>query len=635
MDKAWHASFKPKFTSKNDLVCKTKKAAKNDKQWDGKVLTQAGQRSICISSLHSQPKLNIQKMLMTCSISFENGAPTVKYLDLPFSHLKNGLPTSVSDEERTIYDFLHNLFDYYEDEFTLGLSDQQRADFMARVRKDRLTKFLVGHLSQMDRDKTTTAEKRNPAEAALRHLTTHNVSAATEVLVRSRNFHLATMISQISNADSLFQEDIAAQLNAWREQNIISEMTEDIRALYELLAGNTGVAHGKPQAPTEDRATTFRISEKYGLDWLHVFALDLWFGKNKTKPIQDVVAAFDQKLSSQEESASPYYSNGEDPMWVILKQYSSLHMKNFEGPTFPASFDSLNKPWDHSSTWRLTRDLQTTMAADQAMSIDAERAAELITTYATELEMKGDIFGALFVLMHLTKADEKAAIMHDFILRHADQLPNPPRAGEPASKDWVELTQLLKIPQEWIHQGLAVLARSQHDSHAELRYLISAGETEEAHQCLCMRVAPRLVIDEAWAELLATIELFGQAKVPPAEWSIGGEVYLEVSRLMVNEKGMMKEARTKMLEKCVRLVIGLGRMIEGKAGREHEEGIEVLEQRVAITEMGRVVAEMMERDGVEAFAEKVSGLPLTADVSARLMSGVARDYYHAIMMKAQ
>ena len=574
-------------------------------------------------------------MLKTCSISFDKGAPTVKYLDLPFSHLRNGLPASASDEERTIYDLLHTLFDFYEDEFTLGLSEQQRDDFMARVRKDRLTKFLVCHLSQTDRDKTNAAEKMNPAEAALRHLASHNVGAATEVLVKSRNFHLATMIAQINNADTHFQESIAAQLNAWREQNIISEMTEDIRALYELLSGNTGMAHGKPQAPTEDRATTFSISKKYGLDWLHIFALDLWFGKNKNKPIQDVVVAFDQKLSSQEESASPYYTTGEDPMWVILKQYSCLHKRDFKGPTFPTSFNSLSKPWDHSSTWRLTRDLHNTMAADQAMSINTEQASELIMTYATELEMKGDIFGALFVLMHLANPDEKATIMHDFILRHADELPNPPRAGEPASKDWVELTQLLKIPQQWIHQGLAVLARSQHDAHAELRHLINAGEMEEAHDCLCMRVAPRLVIDEAWAEMVTTIELLGQAKVPPAEWSVGGEVYLEVSRLMVGEKGMMKEVRMKMLEKCVRLVAGLGKMIEDQAGGEREGGIEELEQRVASTEMGRVVAEMLDRDGVEGLAEKVSVLPLTADVRARVMSGIAGNYYHAIMVKGQ
>ena len=58
------------------------------------------------------------------------------------------------------------------------------------------------------------------------------------------------------------------QVESWRQHNVYSEFNEPIRALYELLAGNALRSIGRSSGATEDRASTFTLSERFELDWI-------------------------------------------------------------------------------------------------------------------------------------------------------------------------------------------------------------------------------------------------------------------------------------------------------------------------------------------------------------------------------
>ena len=281
---------------------------------------------------------------------------------------------------------LHVLFDTYEDEFSYDLSEQQRQDYEHRIRKDRLSKFLSTHLASQTYPLTNV---NDAAGAAFQHLTAHNIRAACETLMKAKNFNLAMLVAQIEKADEVFQQDMADQIAAWNDQNIISEMTEDVRSVYELLSGNTTICQGKQDGPAEDRATTFLMSEKYDLSWLQAFALDMWYGHEKNSNIEDVVEDFAFKISDGEESATPMSADGkEDPMWVIFKLFASWKkVKAASIPTFPRDLSALSKPFDVSSTFSLFQAIARGLQ-DVRLRVEATGADQLAADYAFQLESK-------------------------------------------------------------------------------------------------------------------------------------------------------------------------------------------------------------------------------------------------------
>ena len=113
----------------------------------------------------------------------------------------------------------------------------KKEEFEEQIRRDRLSRFLATNLSAIDADSA-------PLESAVRALARHDVKTASEILLKSRNYHLSLLVAQINDADRTFQDDTRRQIDAWKEQTMLSEMNDDVRTLYELLAGNTTVVQG-------------------------------------------------------------------------------------------------------------------------------------------------------------------------------------------------------------------------------------------------------------------------------------------------------------------------------------------------------------------------------------------------------
>lgn len=671
-DKAFHASFKPHFTSDNSLLCKTATTASTDEEWNSDMLVGDGEAVIAQTGLKPQAPLDLAALLQHAAVKVDKvtKVPKIEYgSNIPFSVVMAAVPPHLQTQEiGRLYDLLHVLFDTYEDEFSYELSQSQKEEFEDRIRKDRLTQYLEEVLSNKDTSMIAEAEKNNPLEAAVRLLAKHDVKGASEILIKSKNFHLSLLVAQINDADGMFQEDMRKQIEAWKSQNTISEMSEDVRTLYELLAGNTTVCQGKPSGAVEDRASTFSISEKYGFDWLQAFALNMWYGRAKNDNIAECVAQFRAHLRNEEGHdeglASPELNDATDPLWVVLSIFASIsegHGRDM--PVLPWGLAALETSWDAGAAFHVFYSIAAALRGE-GLSIDAEKADDLPATFASQLEAKADVVGTVYALLHLEDVGDREAMIQDLLNRHAAVLPAHLTADEKQVEDAEErnllamLTKLLKLPLEMLAKARALLARSIFDAEAELHYLILAKDHDAAHECLCRRVAPRLVIDEDYDTLTDAVRNFSHISGHDITWwQQGGAVYSNLATLLTldgkENKGKEKAA---VLEKTRKGLEGMKHKFQGKA--LGEGGLEELEERVAWKEMGKVVAEVMDKEaedrgGLEsevslksasAFVgiwltdrvqKAILDLPLTADAKTAQARKMAVEYYQRVMATAR
>ena len=610
------------------------------------------QHSVSTSShanLIFQVTMDVNFLLKDAKVSVKDNIPSIKHDAVPFSQVKALLAhRQSSTEELDIYELLHVLFDDYEDEFTSGLSRQQQQENQPRIRRDRLSKFLAELVWQRHGDRIKASPKINAASAAVLQLTAKDIHAACDALMQEKNFHLTLLVAQIEQADSSFQNDIAAQISAWREQNILSEMSEDIRALYEILSGNTSIAQGKQNVPVEHRATTFAISGKYELDWVQAFALCLWYGKHKNEDVAEVVADFQDKLGSNLESATPVRSDGHvDPLWVVLKLFASGSAMKGKGrttavkvekPVVPQALSALSQAWDSKRTFHLHHAITATISG---VSTDQEKANDLAMALAFEHSARGNITGAAFALLHLADPAKRAQQLEKLLNHHADALPAPSSSNSQSSPLWTALTTALHIPTAWIYHAKALYARSCNEALAEFHYLIAAKDCAQAHACLLRRIAPRLVIDEDWEGLRDVLAQFGEdpaQKVDAAisalsgqdngpEWKNGGQVYADFAELMTlmdqstsggrgsgQDANEVRKQKTAFLERLQSSLTSWNARFKaadsssGSQGRDLNKDRDKLEERVAFCEMGKAVAGVIELDSEDGLGDKVRHL---------------------------
>ncbi|KIW44624.1 uncharacterized protein PV06_03080 [Exophiala oligosperma] len=671
-DKLWHLSFKPQFTQLNKLVYKVDGAVQNDASWTNDILMGNEGGDVAITSLRSATVATSTETLMAnTKVKLVEKVPFVQHDAVDFSQAKDPLAQQgASEDEIDVYRLSHVLFDEFEDEFTRGLSRQQQREFLTRIRKDRLSKFLAEFVWRRHAETIKAAEKASAATAAILQLTAHNLKAACEMLTREHDFHLSLLVAQIGQADAAFQNDMADQIESWRQQGVLSEMSEEIRGVYELLAGNTTIAQGKQKVPVEDKASTFALSEKFELDWVQAFCLCLWYGRQKHGDIADAVSDFADKVATHEESASPIGEDGkEDLLWVMLKLFASKEKpSSVEAPVFPQALSALAQPWNSAHAFRLHHFIA---AAVRGVKVDNDKADDLAMSLMFEYSAKGDILGAIYAAAHISGSATRGSHIRELLNRHAAVLPSSPdldsdeaptsQAQQAQPQIWKDLTTHLKVPVGWICHAKALYSRSSSDAPTELTYLILAREFAEAHECLLKRVAPRLVIDEDWDTLQSTLAKFGPNpadKLGIGEWESGGQVYADFVSLMAAAGDSMltpghqqrrgsappqeaAESRRALLLRLRNALIELNaRFVSRRQGETPpalDKDKENLEQRVALCEMGRAVARAIESDEDQGLSgmQSILDLPLTADVRLTHARTLGVEYYRGVMAMAR
>lgn len=634
-DQKWHDSFPVKWTPTGSLLYAHEKSVppKSEQawRWRDSILHMTQKRNIIKSSLIGdgravgepsfdllanadlrQSYSNSEWGWHNAKITVTDGVPFAKQKPMKFSAFWEQIAerdqqigqTEESKLELDIYELAHVLFDKYEDQFSRGLSPTQKSKYAERIRKDRLSEIWTSLIQERRAEQLQSTPSE---ENIIALLSAHQIHDACYRLSELGSPRLSTMIAQFNVADDHFQSDMAEQLQAWRDQSIISEMSEPIRALYELLAGNTTISQGKPQGPLENRASSFAISERFDLDWMQAFGFCLWYGKAKNGNIEDAVRDFAEKLAAKQESAIPFpdgVGEGEQqhPLWVLLQLYAATKGTHDEAPALPQALTPLSRPFDNRIPFQLHHAL---VANIPTLPVSLDLADKLAIDLSFQLSASSFHLGAIFALMHISDPVIREDHIRDLLTRHAATLPQMlDRKAAEIDKQWQILVEKLKVPTAWICRAKAIYFRAMNQSLNELRYLLLGEDWVEAHECLCRRVAPRAVIEEDWNVIRAMVGQFGNhIKEWVQNWGTGGGMYEDFVNLIGEqhhskrnnaEKGSQEgEARVKRLQSALE---EMGRIFKKRGSDLMAGGLEELEQRVACQEMARRVADVAARE---------------------------------------
>ncbi|KAF2754650.1 hypothetical protein EJ05DRAFT_479087 [Pseudovirgaria hyperparasitica] len=475
-----------------------------------------------------------------------------------FADFAARVDTSTSDGayEQKVWHLASILFDKPNLETAEAMPQSRSAAYETLFRKDRLSEFWQS-IVQVDAD--SHAERTNVSETkALQQLSAHNISDACISLLEGRNLHLATMVAQIGGSESMRRE-IGSQLEEWRTLNVLSEMTDTIRAIYELLAGNCSTSDGKSGSGPENKATTFRISSRFKMDWRRAFGLRLWYGTLPSEDIAMAVAQYESDLREGREYVKPVpwfaeeqqtnRSSGcaadhiEDLLWGLLKLYAVQFKDipiNVEEILAPAN--ASGNPLDARLSWQLITLLRTrkeiklpvqqkrakldasmvsSTSSMQSVSIGSDPhgavaiSDDLTLTYGAMLEDTQAWKTSIFVYLHLSSASlRESNIRRVLTLKSGDfeilpTTPDPSPAHERLKSDCELLITTLQLPLHWLHSAKALYARAVlQDPTLEIQHLLAAADYFAAHDVLCTVVAPSAIISRDYVILRQLLGAF-------------------------------------------------------------------------------------------------------------------------------
>ncbi|RAQ42529.1 nucleoporin SONB [Aspergillus flavus] len=643
-DLAFHHSFKPRWGPEDSIIC-----VKNgigdihsaDGRWEQRFSITSEERDITLLASNKTPESNVmldaQKNQTT--ISRVDDVPLARLTKADFQQFaQTSSSLADSDQERLLWQLANILFnDDVEDDISAGVPPQLRPKFIHRIKKDRLSRLWEGIVRE--RHAHTLGKANSAEEQAIYLLCSHRVEEACNVLIASQNLHLATLIAQIGR-DPTSRADMAKQIEMWRQHNVYSEMTEPIRAMYELLAGNALRSEGKSGGALEDRASTFTLTERFELDWIQAFGLRLWYGVTDDEPIEAAVSKFLNDLSTGNEPSFPHPFRQESaqelslesPLWVLLKLYSMTlgAAKDIPAMEFPAALLPESVSGDKLSnrlSFQLYQLLATAVGQHDGFQIDTFRVDQMVCDYAWELSRSDQLDRALFVLLHLSRPGDRERAVKETLARFASRLPDQTTAEGAPDTTWHYLTTDLQIPEGWIWVAKALHARDTGDAAREVECLVRGKNWNDAHTTFCRIVGPTAVIERDYATLETLVSGFGEAPERKVRgWTNGGGVYEDFLRLATAKSGKRDPTR---LNRLVNALVAMGSQIS------QGSGVEGLEERVAFKEMSRAIASWTAHEDSKAVEfSSVLSLPLTGDARIMQTAELSRRYYGIIMAGA-
>ncbi|SZF00802.1 unnamed protein product [Blumeria hordei] len=494
------------------------------------------------------------------------------------------------------------------DDFIVPDELQDIPQIKSLLRKEKLSVFWEKVVE--DSSSKQIALARSYEEKAIFSLSGHKVDNACSNLIAAGDLRLSTLVALIGSKESI-RRDIQEQLHAWKNSKILSEFTQPIRTIYEILAGNVCRCEGL-KGPLEDRVDYFTISKRFGLDWRQAFGLRLWYGISFEEPIESAVESFDVDLKEKKETTWPFpwyiehkvpalwqdpnANDRIDLLWGLLKLYS---FENADMEDVLCPENSQLSPMNVRLSWQLSQ----AMICAGLLRFKSEsnlKADQLTLSFASQLVSEGSWLDATFVLLHLTSPDLRSRSIQDHIGRNAGQIKNE------TCPNFIMLEKKYKIPTSWIWRAKALYLRSvENDPRGEVECLLKAGSFCEAHRTFYREVAPKALIELDYESLRVLLRGFLGMDSVIGEWYLGGQIYKDFLEL-VDSESMGHAADDLVIE---RLLSGLPSIMEES---RHPSFME----KVAAQTMSSTVAKTVlhfAKQGATNYLPKIPKLPLTED----------------------
>ncbi|KAI0004429.1 nuclear protein 96-domain-containing protein [Xylariaceae sp. FL0662B] len=549
--------------------------------------------------------------------------PTIKIN--PRTSLKDfsvgsGAKNSAEEHERLVWELASVLFDNVR----IPAELQSDPEALEKLRLENLSRFWE-RLVEEQTNKIA-AMAKSSEEKALAHLSGHRVAEACKHLLDGKNFRLATLISLIGTSEGV-KKDIREQMKEWQEANVLSEFSQPIRALYEMLSGNVCVCEGTKGA-LENRTESFLISQRFGLNWQQAFGLRLWYSISNESSVADAVEKYKEDVKQDRELPpttwfiehgikgiwnDPDQDKREDLLWGLLKLYSNDAV-DLEAVLRPEN--SQLSPLDYRLCWQLGQALTSTGRVSFGKNA-IEKADAATISFSAQLTNEGSWLEASFVLLHLTDPDARSRAIQDHLCRHAGLI------GNEDSSSFRKLAVDLKMPTRWIWHAKALFMRSvKKDPTAEVQCLLRAESWADAHRTFIKEVAPIAIIEHDYNGLANLLQQFEGHHSQVPDWNVGYEIYRAFLQLVGYQR------RAEMPPPM--LVNGLLEGLPAMHGNTPEAGIM---EYAALTEMAAEVAKVVARmaKAGEIEYERILHLPLTEDVLLRHSRDLAWSHYTTVM----
>ncbi|EOD51579.1 putative nucleoporin sonb protein [Neofusicoccum parvum UCRNP2] len=498
--------------------------------------------------------------------------PRAETLEMKFADLANAvsIDTPAGRFEQEVWKLASILFDSLSEKDIPDGVPHDLASYENQIRTTKLSEFWKS-IVQADADRQSRLAK-SAEEKALARLSSHNITEACDALIEGKDFRLATLVAQIGGPQSS-RDAIAAQIEDWRAQNVLSEMSDSVRALYTIIAGEFTVSDGAPGPAAENRADDVRISSHCGWDWRQAFGMRLWYGRQTDSAddglIEYAVQRFEDELHEGDESVKPvpwFVRAGvqmgwddptpqerQDVLWGLLKLYKAYRQNDmtFHVADILAPENTTGNPLNARLSWQLLTLLRAINILPREivtsdMDYDGPRPGEyfnareiteisdaLTQTFSLPLLNPTHWTHATWVLIHHTDDAIRATAIKDLLAFNAGLI------GEDAASDttFAHLTTALRIAPSWIYAAKALHARAVlSDPVKEVQYLLAAQDFAAAHEVLCRAVAPAAVIANTQPDLDALANLLtGFAGAPEKdllEWQSGGAIYADYLALL-------------------------------------------------------------------------------------------------------
>lgn len=598
-ERAWHNCLCPSWGSDGTLVLATAP----------KVLSRSSKRAIEKDGIMSMSRLNIvseNRDIRFAKFANESSAKALNnQISLTRVNVVNNIPTvslgtatslttffhgqdlqnPANAHEKMVWELASILFDHVTDVQGIPVAPSG----LRQARRSNLSKFWQGIVEEASNRDVGMAH--TPEDKAIAALSGHRVPDACKHLLDGKNFRLATLVSLIGTSDQLMQ-DMREQVREWNDANVLSEFTDPIRAIYELLGGNVCVVDGKKGA-MENRMDSFVISNKFGMDWKQAFGLRLWYAITSNDDVVEAIHAFEEDLKQDKEKApKPWFSEQglqilwedpdkekrEDLLWGLLKLYAD---KDTDLADVLRPENSQLSPLDFRLCWQLGQVLINTDKVN--FGEDANDKTDAATlSFASQLTSEGNWLEAVFVLLHLTNPTARTKAVQDHLSRHGRLI------GSEQSEDFITLTQTFKIPATWVWQAKALFMRSlKKDARSEVVYLLRAASYAEAHKTFTKQVAPLAIIERDYEGLWEMLAQFQGAEASIADWNLGGRIYADFLTVMHHvQQGTAGEVAQSVVKS---LMAGLPAMQESVQVRGDADVLEV----AAVAEMANVTAKVV------------------------------------------
>lgn len=412
------------------------------------------------------------------------------------------------------------------------LSEDKRRNHLINLSRIELLQSWFKSQIQLDIQKLkaaiySTANNDNDAdEKALEEvfvlLCDQEIQKAILLAQKSKNFHIAVLISLLGSNDANVRFSAKKQLGYWLSNSSANFIPKPILKIYKLLTGDFLLSGNDGIDVTE------------GLDWKIVYSLLISYG-DANKNVSDLTKEFFSKYVEKQ--------NIEMSLELgILKIFSLLDTVDYD--TIESTLLKLQNAHSSILDVRIQWYIYEILIRSKGLLSSASllKGDKLTILFAEQLIGSGKWEEALFVYLHLNEDELAERLISNLIFENIDKVITLKGTNEETSNESKKLNYLIttyQIPKRLLASAIALKYHYLGDYLNEAYALLEAENWIEAHNIILNKVAPNSVIGggKLLDKLLNLINRFPkevEKQFTIVDWSKGLGVYKNYILLLFN-----------------------------------------------------------------------------------------------------